>query len=295
MNASRCLSKICPWLLAAALLPGVFTVSSHAATNKKKNPTSKLYVAEIDGSSEIDTGEKIEELTEKSVFSAEGTVIETKADTTNAIVLSNGTGIFFDPETRLDIRRFLQEPFSPSRNDLEVEPSVSQTQTYLARGTVGLCTSKLVAGSSMVYNTDLANISIRGRKVVIESTDNETKVSLLEGDVTIQGETFTGGEVLQPGQQAIIRRASPSSPPEIIIQAIPEDEKAALEDRVTMACMARRTVYFDVADRETNDLNGDDYNPFAGPGDGPGDGPDEDFAPLNPRDNGPIVTPNSIQ
>jgi len=69
------------------------------------------------------------------------------------MVYSNGTGIYFDPDTRMEIRKFVQEPFTPNRADMETEPSISQTQTFLSRGLVGLCTSRLVAGSSMVYQT----------------------------------------------------------------------------------------------------------------------------------------------
>ena len=198
-----------------------FTSLAQAADGKRKNPTSKLYVADVEGISSINTGEKIEDLTKKTVHNAEGVILETSPESNNAIVLSNGTGIAFDPDTRLEMKRFLQEPFSPNRTDLEVEPSVSQTTAFIPRGTVGLCTSKMVAGSTMNYNTRHANISIRGRKAVIETTDNETIVSLLEGDVTVRGDLMAGGQSLKPGQQAIITRNSNSEAPLIKIQDIP--------------------------------------------------------------------------
>ncbi len=237
------------WLCAVTGL-AVFAASLHADdAARRKNPTSKLYVADVDGPSSINTGDRIDDLTKKSVYSAEGTTIETKPDASNALVLSNGTGIFFDPDTKLEVKRFLQEPFSPNRSDVEVEPSVSQTSAFLPRGTVGLCTSKMVAGSTMVYNTPQASIAIRGRKVVIQSTADTTTVSLIEGDVTVRGDLNGGGDSLKPGQQAIITRSSPSSPPVIKIQAIPDNQKEALGDKVNMACMARKTVYFSTSER----------------------------------------------
>lgn len=223
---------------------------AQSSDGKRKNPTSKLYVADVEGIASINTGEKIEDLTKKSVHAAEGVILETKPDSSDAIVLSNGTGIGFDPETRLEINRFLQEPFSPNRTDLEIEPSVSQTAALLSRGSIGLCTSKLVAGSSMVYSTRHASVVIRGRKVVIETADNQTTVSLIEGDVTVRGEMMAGGQTLKPGQQAIITRPSSFEPPVIVVQPIPQADVKRLEDKVAIACMARQTVYFEVGERQ---------------------------------------------
>ena len=142
-------------------LVGVVAVPLTSAAPKKKNPTSKLFVTDTQGGAEIETEDKIVELTKKSVHTAQGTVIETKKteegktpeSASSSMVYSNGTGIHFDPDTRLEVKKFVQEPFTPNRTDMEMEPSISQTQTYLSRGSVGICTSKLVAGSSMVYQT----------------------------------------------------------------------------------------------------------------------------------------------
>src|SRR5690606_5280678 len=106
------------------------TLVGSAAT---KNPTSKLYVADLQGDAEIDTGERVETLDEKSVYNAEGTVIQTKAGSSNAMVFPNRTGIYFAPETRLETRRFVQAPLAPNRIDLESEPTISQTHAFLPR------------------------------------------------------------------------------------------------------------------------------------------------------------------
>ena len=92
---------------AAALLPAL----AKAAQNSK-NPTSKFYVADVEGDAQIDTGEKVDDLNKQSVYNAQGTVIETKANSVNAMVFSNGTGIFFDSDTRVEMKRFEQEPSS---------------------------------------------------------------------------------------------------------------------------------------------------------------------------------------
>lgn len=259
----------------------VSALSLHAE-DKSKNPTSKFYVADIAGKSEVNTGEKIVELSEKSVFSAEGTVIETKPDSTNSIVMSNGTGIFLDPDTRLEVKRFLQEPFQPDRTDLETEPSISQTRSYLPRGTVGLCSSKLVAGSTMQYTTPLVEVNIRAQKLVIETTENQTVVSAIEGNVTLRGAGFIGGEPLSSGQQAIITRSSLNQPPQIVVRPIPDEDMPVLGTKVTQACMARRTVYFDIAERQ-NEQDQTELELIV-----------EEVTPINPDDNGPVISASSL-
>jgi len=223
---------------------------SNILFGQNKNPTSKLYIADLEGQSEIDTGERIEDIRAKSVHNAQGTVIETKVDSNNSMVFSNGTGVFLDPETRLEVRRFKQEPFTPNRTDLETEPSISQTYGFVPRGRVGICAPKMVAGSSMIYATPHASASIRGKKVVIQAQDFTTTISSVEGEVTVTGDgTGSNGQIISDGQQAIITRL-PGQPPSILIQPIPEDEVPIIEDKVTMACNARRTVYFDVAKKQ---------------------------------------------
>ena len=224
--------------LAVALPSQTFAQDTH------KNPTSKFYVADLQGKSSLDTGTRVEDLVDKSVHSADGSSIQTDADSKSAVVLSNGTGVFIDPDTKMEVNRFMQEPFTPNRNDPEVEPSLSQTQASIPHGTVGLCTPKMVAGSTMVYDTPQASIAIRGRKVVIGTDGDQTTVSLLEGDVTVRGDQYTGGQTLKPGQQAIITRSSPTAPPKIVIQTIPPNQMQGLNDRVTQACVARKQVFF---------------------------------------------------
>jgi len=247
--------------LGAALC---LTARVHAATGKK-NPTSKFYVADVDGDAEIDTGDKVDDLNKKSVYNAEGTVVETKPKAANAMVFSNGTGIFFDEDTRVEVKKFDQEPFVPNRTDMDVEPSVSQTQAYVPRGTVGLCTSKLVAGSSMNYSTPLGSVNIRGGKVVIQNVGNQTKISMLDGDSTVSaGDQDTGGRPLKNGQQAVITAGTAGQPSQVQIQDIPSNEQAGLQAKVTMACTAKKTVYFEAVGQKISSFITVASTPVAG-------------------------------
>lgn len=248
----------------------------------KKSPTSKFYVADVKGLAEVNTGTKIENLTEKSVFDAEGAIIETKVDSTNAVVMSNGAGIYFAPDTQMIVKRFAQEPFSPNRTDLDSEPSVSQTRNVLARGSVGICTGKLVAGSSMVYDTADTSLNILSQstqKIAIQASDEGTTVTLFEGAVTLRGANMAGGEPLKPGQQALIRSRGMNQPPLITIRPIPAEFRESLEDMVNGACQARRKVYFDTVERQ-NTVEGatSELQPVV-------------VSPVDPTEVGPIVSP----
>jgi hypothetical protein len=255
MKTTRSSSISSKALFASALLcAGVLITTPSWAASKKKNPTSKVYVADMNGEAQIDTGEKIDDLAKKSVYNAQGTIIETKPKSNNAMVFSNGTGSYFGEDTRVEIKTFAQEPFTPNRTDMDVEPSISQTKAFVARGSVGLCTSKMVAGSNMTYQTAQGSVNIRGKRVVIAASDSETKISMIEGDSTVKGgDVDLGGQTLKAGQQAIIRKGAPGQPSSIEIQPIPDNEKEALEEKVTLACMAKKTVYFEVRERAVNE------------------------------------------
>ena len=233
-------------LLAAAALS---STAASAATAKKTNPASKLYVADLSGESHIDTGERIEALSKKSVYAAEGVSVETKTNASDSLVFSNGTAIYVGAETRFEVKKFLQEPFLPNRNDLDAEPSISQTIVKITRGSLGVCTSKLVAGSSMTYQTPHGTVNIRGRKVMIEVSDTETKVYLLEGDVTVVGDASGTGQNLKPGQQAVVRKNASDAEALVTVQPIADEQRAKIDENVSLACISRRTVFFDVVGR----------------------------------------------
>ena len=220
---------------------------------KKKGPTSKLFLAESKGKGTIQTGGRIYEPKQASAFDAPGTIIETKGEAYDAFVYSNGTGMYIDANTRVEIDRFVQEPFQPDRNNAEAEPSISQSDVFIAEGFVGICTSQLVSGTSMIYSTPQASINIRGQKVAMQVTAEETIVYLLEGDVTVRsGSKDVGGTILHPGEQAVVRAGTADSPPTITVSPIDKDLLSSLDDRVAVACNAKKTVSFETG----NDVTG---------------------------------------
>ena len=239
-----CLAALCVAAVARAAAP-------------KKSPTSKIYVADTQGDNRINTGSEIDDLTKKSVYNAEGTSIETKANSNTSVVLSNGTGIYFDVNTLVHIKGFEQESFRPNRSDIEDEPSISTSHFYVEHGVVGVSTSKLVAGSTMVYDTSLATATIRGRQAVILAEDNLTVISMVQGEATVQGGPLDRPHLLKNHQQIIIRPGKPGEANIVEIQDIPDgadaDSYQWLEERVLTADAARKLVYFEVQARKGSD------------------------------------------
>jgi hypothetical protein len=266
------------------------TAVAHAQA-RKKNPTSKLYVADTNGDTQIDTGTEIDDLTKKSVYNAEGTTVESKASSNASVVLSNGTGIYFDVNTRVDIRKFEQESFRPNRSDVEDEPSLSSTKLYVEHGVIGVSTSKLVAGSTMIYETSLATAFIRGRQAVILAEDNLTVISMVQGEATVQAGPLDTPRLIKNHQQIIIHPGNPGEPNIVDVQDIPdgslEDSEQWLEERVLTADAARKLVYFDTQARAGSDNS---ITLFDGSGDAAGKNLEIVPVPVVPAN--PTVQPN---
>jgi len=271
------------------LTAAICVVAVAHAQGRKKNPTSKLYVADTVGDTQIDTGLEIDDLTKKSVYNAEGTVIESKANSNASVVLSNGTGIYFDVNTRVSIKAFQQDSFRPNRDDIEDEPSLSSTRLVIDHGVIGVSTSKLVAGSTMIYETSLATAFIRGRQAVILATDNLTVISMIQGEATVQGGPLDRPHLVRNRQQIIIRPGDPGEPNSVTIQDIPdgnsEDTRVWLEERVLTADAARKLVYFEVQSRSAADSSVTLF-------DGAGDDSSQQIVPIPVVPANPTIQPN---
>ena len=280
-------------LCVAALFAVAPAAFAQRQLGKKKGPTSKLYLAETKGDTQIQNGDKVYTARQATAFDAPGTVIETKADSHNAFVYSNGTGMFVDQNTRVEIDRFVQEPFKPQRNgstDAPVEPSISQSDVFVSRGAVGICTSQLVSGSSMSYGTPQASVNIRGGKVAIETSANETTIDLLEGDITVRsGSKDVGGQILRAGERAVIRPGPTGQPPRVTISQIPPAALQQADERCSIACNAKKTVTFEVIEQKANEGGLDAPPPTTAAGDtkAPDGTPAPTTAPTSPDPSEP--------
>ncbi len=242
MTKIRTLQSIC--ILAMAL-----PTLAHAQDRKFK-PTSKIYVADTVGDVEIDTGTEIDDLTKRSVYNAEGTSIHTRPDSNASLVFSNGTGVYFDVDTRVDIRQFEQASFRPNRADIEDEPSISTTVLYVSHGVIGISASKMVAGSSLQVDTPLASAHVRGRQSVVHVTDSLVVISMVQGDATVETKSDNASYIIKAGQQILVRAGRAGEFSTVTIQSInsgtSDDLSTWLDERLETADAARRLVYFEV-------------------------------------------------
>jgi hypothetical protein len=286
-----------PTFLSLLIAATCVATIAHAEA-RKKNPTSKMYVADEVGQVQIDTGLEIDDLTKKSVYNAEGTAIQTKPNSNASVVLSNGTGVFFDVSTRVKIRTFQQDSFRPNRDDIEDEPSLSRTHLYVDHGVIGVSTSKLVAGSTMVYETSLATAFIRGRQAVITAQDNLTVISMVQGEATVQAGPLDKPHLVRNRQQIIIRPGKKDEQNIVEVQDIPgggnEEDSTWLEERVETADAARKLVYFSTQARpgEGGSIALFDGAQGAGTGTDSGGNSGNEIVPVPVAPAAPPVQPN---
>jgi hypothetical protein len=211
-----------------------------------KTPVGKIFVVGVEGGAQVATGERIETLTEKSIFRAQGAQIETMTHGKLSLVFSNGTGVFLEPDTHIEVKRFSQEPFSASRTDLELEPSISHAEVFLSRGSLAVSTSKLAAGSTVIIQTWLGSLNLHGGDIVVESDSNAVKFFILKGEGTVQGGTLDlGGHVLHAGEQAVILPGPVGQPNIVQISKIPAADLPRLQEELDLAYTARKTVFFE--------------------------------------------------
>ena len=254
-------------LLLAAGLVCVSPALAQRQLGKKKGPTSKLYLAETVGDGQIITEGRAYKPRQATAFDAPGTVIETSADSHQAFVYSNGTGMYVDASTRVEINRFVQEPFLPDRHATDAEPSISQSDVFVSRGQIGICTGQLVSGTTMNYSTPHAGVAIRGGKLAIETNSKETIISLLEGDATVRaGTRDSSGALLRPGERAVIRPGPPGQPAFVTVSPIDRQVMADLDDKVNVACNAKKTVSFETIARKSEDGAGGAADESTAPG-----------------------------
>jgi hypothetical protein len=236
-------SRILPSVLAALCL-----ATAALAQAPARGPMSKIYVADTEGNPEITSGKGITTLAKKAVYRGEGTSIETKADSNASIVLSNGTGLYFDVRTRTGIRSFVQEPFRPNRTDMDDEPSISRTHLVIDSGVLGLSTSRMAPGSALLLETALASIEVHGRQAVVQAADEGTIVSLFDGGATIRAGSLATPYEIKADQQLVVRPGRPGQPETVEISDLAdghgEGQRAWLYERVLIAEAARKLVYF---------------------------------------------------
>ncbi len=228
---------------AAKLLFGAALCCALSATVRaQQSVPGKAYVAQIDGAVTFTLSGKVTELKKGESVVAQGMLIETGPGASTILVYSNGTSIFVDEQTIVEIRKFVQQPFPSGVDTAVIEPSVSDTIAHVRQGRVIITTNQLATGTSMVYLTPQSQVNIRGKEVVIEVRDQVTRVLMLAGDATVTPSNSAPGSVgqtLHGGQMAVVQ-----------IQVMPLDQDAAnkVATQVAAAERAQKVVVFGTTD-----------------------------------------------
>lgn len=214
---------------------------------EKVNPASKAYISDVEGDATVFVPENgtIKDTTKKDVYNAEGLIFETKKKSNQAVVLSNGAGLYIEENSHLEIKKFSQEPFKPNRSDMEVEPSISQTKGYIPHGYVAICTSKIVAGSNMIYQSPHGGVRLFNNKATIDVGDSITTIISVEGEASIQVGPFRT-ERIKVGEKAIVDGKN------ITVRKASKEELDTASEKTAIACNAKREVYFDVMKQSEN-------------------------------------------
>lgn len=199
---------------------------------------SKLYIAEVAGSSSITADGVVTDGAHNSTYTATGTVVRTDNKSHIGLVLSNGSSMFAGDNTTLTVKKFEQERFD--NQTPEVEPSKSTTQIEITQGQVVVCTGKLVTGSQMHYKSPHGLVNTRGGKFAVEVNDSVTTAYLLEGfaSVTINGAAFS--VQLQTDEYIIFGT-------DIMLGKIKSEKRNELNDKISVACNYRNQVLFEAA------------------------------------------------
>ncbi len=218
-------------LCASLFVVGLLLPSALGALNRQNNLLGKIYVSNVNGVVTCVSDGRILELKKGDSIMARGAIFESAEKSNATLVFSNGTGVYVDEKTKFEVRRFEQEFFAPN-NNLRVEPSNSNTVVRFNSGRVVLSTPRLLSGTTMIYETDLAQVLVRGEKLMIESTEKQTHVAMIEGGATVNpkgpdGKFVSIGKRLTTGQEAFVKFVINGENAESALTTTGEDEPEA--------------------------------------------------------------------
>jgi hypothetical protein len=171
----------------------------------------KIYVAEIAGGVAYTVAGGTQELKKGVSLPVQGARNETTPASHIVWVYSNGTSLYVDEKTVIQVAKFEQKPFPKGTDTTVTEPSVSHTVGRINQGRIIITTNKLMTGTTMVYITPHAQVKVRGKEVVIEVYDRESRIYVVNGEVSVSpvGASADGvGQVIHSGQEAVVTDSS---------------------------------------------------------------------------------------
>jgi hypothetical protein len=194
-----------------AILGAVAFLGAMLVSSGQEFIAGKIYVAEISGGVAYTIGGSASDLKKGITLPVQGARNETAPAAHVVYVYSNGTSLYIDEKTVIQIIKFEQKPFPKGTDTTVMEPSVSHTIGRITQGRIIITTNKLMTGTTMVYLTPHAQVKIRGQEVVIEVYDRESRIYVINGDVTVApvGSSASDvGQTIHSGQEAVVTDSS---------------------------------------------------------------------------------------
>lgn len=228
---------VLPLLLAAAFCAG--------AARAQDNMPGRMYAVSVEGEVRTFTDGKMELLMPGEGGIAHRMRIEIGPHGKASFVLSNNTGLSFGPGTRLEILRFEHAPFTADPMKLDEEPTVSRLEARLRGGRVAVCLPSQVFGSTVTLYVPDASITFRGRRYMLDTSDERTVLHVVDGLATVfRGPDDRVGQVVGNGRSVTITSGVGPAYPLIEVGATEGAQQSAINEGLAAACLSRHTVFF---------------------------------------------------
>lgn len=209
----------------------------------------KVYVADISGGVSFAVDGSPNVLKKGDTLLVQGARNETAPAAYVVFVYSNGTSIYIDEKTIVQIAKFEQKPFPKGIDTTVTEPSISHTVGRITQGRIIITTNKLATGTTMIYMTPHAEVKIRGQEVVIEVYDRESRIYVINGDVTVTSTNSAAlgvGQILHSGEEVIVTDTPTGSPlVPLRVLAIDQSLLTTLASQLAAGERARQIVVFE--------------------------------------------------
>jgi hypothetical protein len=184
-------------------------------------PQDSFYVAKTGGEVECTVKNRSFLLKEGDILIARGAIVSTQLNSSATLLFSNNTVLALSEKSEVKVDKYDQEAFSPN-NNLDIEPSNSQTLILVHFGNLEVTTPQLLSGTSLVFESahgtvNLLNNQRGGDKAYLTVNAKQTTVQMANGLAGLAPRNPDGtlkpiSTPLPPGPIAVIKPAVGAAP-----------------------------------------------------------------------------------
>ncbi|MGB0289770.1 MAG: hypothetical protein ACPGH0_01015 [Opitutales bacterium] len=213
-------------LCAQDMQPGFGFVTSIRGSVEVRNPEGKKLTLGLHESHSFD-----------------GLTLKTKKDGTLFLVLSNGVAIALAENTHIEIQTFRQIPFGPKSHSLKYEPTISDLQIHLIKGTMGLSCDHISPLSNLKIAMNSGYLRVHSTTSVLSINPLGMNISAYEGTLTFYYPDGKEREFIAHPQS--VRISEQSAARGIVSESSTVDEKKVIARRLADAVSyARKRVIY---------------------------------------------------